>query len=709
KGPHGFPQVVMKGADGIAGTADDVLVEGNPAAPIDLTNAARTGHQFLIDVAHNAVPVVNALGQLVPDADHIAGNAVAFNPATGQNLEYDDELLNAHYMAGDGRVNENIGLTTVHAIFHSEHNRLVDQAKQTILIAEADTPGYINDWVMPGFVFTPGMTADQVDWNGERLFQVARFGTEMQYQHLVFEEFARTLQPMVDPFFAPTQVYDVDINPAIVAEFAHQVYRLGHSMLTETVDRFDPNFNPVVADPLHPTNDQQLGLIAAFLNPLAYAASGNTPTEATGAIVRGLTREVGNEIDEFVTEALRNTLVGLPLDLAVLNIARGRDTGVPSLNGARAEMYTGTSDSELKPYTSWADYALHLKHPESLINFIAAYGTHHTITDATTLVDKRAAAVAIVLGGAGAPADRLDFLNSTGDWANNAGTHAKDFDGVTTTGLGSVDLWIGGLAEAITPFGGMLGSTFNFVFENQLEKLQDGDRFYYLERTAGMNFNAELEANSFAKLVMANTDATHLQGQIFKDAALPLEVDLTKQFNANVVLPGPDGIFGPNPGPDGILGTPDDLPSDDISAPRADPVTVGPFSTLIPLVIRDNPLTVGADTNYLKYTGEDHIVLGGSPGDDILLSSVGYYTIYGDAGNDRLDGGFGNDTILGGAGDDIMTDTGGDDNLQGQDGNDVIQGGNGANLILGGFGNDFIVTGEDGSEALGGPGNDFIY
>ena len=46
--------------------------------------------------------------------------------------------------------------------------------------------------------------------------------------------------------------------------------------------------------------------------------------------MRGLTRTVGNEIDEFVTEALRNNLVGLPLDLAVLNLARGRDTGIPS-------------------------------------------------------------------------------------------------------------------------------------------------------------------------------------------------------------------------------------------------------------------------------------------------------------------------------------------------------------------------------------------
>ena len=109
---------------------------------------------------------------------------------------------------------------------------------------------------------------------------MAKFGTEMQYQHLVFEEFARTIQPMIDPFFAPTQVYDVNLNPAIVAEFAHTVYRFGHSMLTETVDRFDPNFNPVTMDPLHPTNFDQLGLIAAFLNPLAFAASGVTPEAA---------------------------------------------------------------------------------------------------------------------------------------------------------------------------------------------------------------------------------------------------------------------------------------------------------------------------------------------------------------------------------------------------------------------------------------------
>src|SRR5262249_36621757 len=447
KGPNGFPQVVMQtaGADGIFGTADDgtTLVEGNPSAPMDRTHAVRTGHQFPSDIAHSAVPVDDFGNPLTPDADNVIGGL----PAPGF---YDNELLDAHYMAGDGRVNENIGLTAVHAIFHSEHNRLVDHTK-AVALATGDL-AFLAEWLMPGTApATFPTTQAQIDalqWNGERLFQSAKFGTEMQYQHLVFEEFARTVQPLVDPFFAPTQVYDTEIDASIVAEFAHTVYRFGHSMLLETIDRFDPDFN-VVADPNGPA-DQQIGLIAAFLNPLAFAASGPTPEEATSAIVRGVTRQVGNEIDEMITEALRTNLLGLPLDLAVLNLARGRDTGIPSLNAVRADFYGDTGDSNLKPYTSWADFVQHLKHPEALVNFIAAYGTHSSITGATTLADKRAAATAIVLGGTGAPADRLDFLNSTGAWANN-GPHAKDLDGVTTTGLGSIDLWIGGLAEEQVP------------------------------------------------------------------------------------------------------------------------------------------------------------------------------------------------------------------------------------------------------------------
>ena len=340
-------------------------------------------------------------------------------------------------MAGDGRVNENIGLTAVHHVFHSEHNRLADHTKDVVLsdaaqllaggATQAEAVAFLNEWLAVDVVSVPTTPAEiaALQWDGERLFQAAKFGTEMQYQHLVFEEFARKVQPMVDAFLAP-EGFDTTINPAIVAEFAHTVYRFGHSMLLDTIDRLDPNFA-----------SSEIGLIEAFLNPLAFDASGTlSAEEAAGAIVRGTTRQIGNAIDEFKTEALRNNLLGLPLDLATINLARGRDTGIPSLNAARREFYDMTGDSQLTPYTSWIDFVQHLRHPESLVNFIAAYGTHAELTalDVDTLAEKRAVADALVFGGsavinAGTPeertfiaddADRIAFLNSTGIYASLA-------------------------------------------------------------------------------------------------------------------------------------------------------------------------------------------------------------------------------------------------------------------------------------------------
>ena len=38
----------------------------------------------------------------------------------------------------------------------------------------------------------------------------------------------------------------------------------------------------------------------------------------------GMSDQVGNELDEFVTDTLRNNLLGLPLDLATINMTRAR-------------------------------------------------------------------------------------------------------------------------------------------------------------------------------------------------------------------------------------------------------------------------------------------------------------------------------------------------------------------------------------------------
>ncbi|WP_455918967.1 peroxidase family protein [Ensifer canadensis] len=692
----GFPQVVMAGPP-------QSLQSGTPTAPLSLFNlvadgpdadtlpdvqhlAVRTGHAFLADIAHNAVPTGLADG----DLEIGLGNPDQ-TPTDGQ---YDNELLDAHFIAGDGRANENIGLTAVHHVFHSEHNRLVQHTKDVVLAdaadmltngaSQAEAVAFLNEWLAVDVTEVPA-SATGLIWDGERLFQAAKFGTEMQYQHLVFEEFARKIQPNINVFLVPDG-FDVTIDPSIVAEFAHVVYRFGHSMLTESIDRFDESFN---AD--------HIGLIEGFLNPIQFKNNGTAGVVdadvAAGAIIRGMTRQVGNEIDEFVTSALRNNLLGLPLDLATINLARGRDTGVPTLNEARAQFYAATNqDALLKPYESWVDFASHLKHEASIINFIAAYGTHPLITGQTTIEGKRDAAMTLIFnqsfGGLAVQANAEDFLNATGAFA-----------GGSLGGLNDVDLWIGGLAEQIMPFGGMLGSTFNFVFETQMEKLQSGDRFYYLQRLDGLHLFGEMENNSFAAMIMRNTDATHLPSDVFSTPGLILEVDRTKQYNPGLgETAGADGIMDDNPGT-GVDESADNLGNDPLGG-----------GILTPLVQRNNPATPGADTNYLKYTGGDHVVLGGTEQNDILIAGIGDDTLYGDGGNDRLEGGFGNDIINAGAGDDIIVDSGGDDNIKAGAGNDVVHAGPGLDLVMGNDGQDFIFLGTDmGSEVFAGTGNDFIY
>ncbi len=644
RGPNGYPQVVRPGADGVAGTADDVLVEGDPGAPVTTAGAAKTGHAFLDDIAHHAVPTgdidpsdgPNQIVPLTPDADPGTGN-------DGIRSTYDDEMLDAHFVAGDGRVNENIGLTAVHHVFHSEHNRLTGDIAG--IIANNLTPAQRDEW----------HATNPSGWDyEERIFQAARFVTEMEYQHLAFEEFARKVQPMVNAFGEGGTGYHSNIDPAIKAEFAHAVYRFGHSMLTESVDRTTPG-----------GVRRNIALLDAFLNPPSFLAGGTDPESAAGDIVRGMTRQIGNELDEFVTDALRNDLLGLPLDLATLNMARARETGTPTLNEARRKFHADTSDSALAPYTSWADLGFSLKHPESLANFIAAYGTHASITSETTSAGKRTAAEQLLADARDPdPAvseDAYAFLNSTAPYESNAG-------GVTTTGVDDIDLWVGGLAEKQMVFGGLLGPTFNYVFEVQMEDLQDGDRFYYLSRTAGLNLLTQLEGNSFAELIQRNTDVEGLPADSFSRPDLVFNV-------ANLGTSGP---------------VPDDLTTEDWN--ESSELTRAPDGTL-------------------RYGGPAHVVFNGTPGNDRVHSSEGDDTIRGNDGDDRMEGGDGADNLIGGLGDDIMTDLFGDDTLKGGDGNDAMSSGRGfgGDLNQGGRGKDFIVGGNDITETFAGPGDDFVF
>jgi Ca2+-binding RTX toxin-like protein len=684
RGPNGMPQLIVPGAPG-------GVVEGDLGDPVPTTGATKTGHAFLDDIAHNAVPKAGS----TPDGDSVVtpGLVVCEQPGfpTGCVNQYDDEMLNAHFIAGDGRVNENIGLTSVHHVFHSEHNRLVEDIRSKIDGVGATRTGALltaaeaADWKASRYTARDG----SYDY-GERLFQAARFVTEMEYQHLAFEEFIRKVQPLVNAFGEGGTGYNTAINPAIRAEFAHAVYRFGHSMLTESVDR-------VTATGAR----RDIPLLTAFLNPPSFMASGQTPEQAAGDVVRGMTRQVGNELDEFVTEALRNRLLGLPLDLASLNMARARDTGIPTLNAARREFFRVSNNSALAPYQSWTDFGFSIKHPKSLNNFIAAYGTHPNITGATTLAAKRAAADAIVYGEAGpdgiltnipnapepevdetadnipaarVPADRYAFLNSAPHEVTDPETGVTtvvnttwvDPANTTNTGVDRIDLWAGGLAEKQMVFGGLLGPTFNYVFESQMEDLQFGDRFYYLSRTAGLNMLTQLEGNSFAELIQRNTDVSGLPADAFSRPALVFDV--------------------------ARLGTTGTITND--------PETPYNESTL---------LTRMPDGT-IRYGGPEHVVFNGTAGNNRIWSSEGDDTVRGNDGNDWVQGGDGNDNLIGGLGDDILLDSNGDDTIKGGDGNDTLSSGQGfgGDLLQGGRDNDVLIHGNDLAESFGGPGDDWV-
>jgi Ca2+-binding RTX toxin-like protein len=661
-GPNGLPQYVT-------GTG---LVEGNRAAPVPVpANALRIDASFLDDIAHHAVPGVNRATGLpqTPDAD--PGTGDDGDPAT-----YDDEMLNAHFVAGDGRVNENIGLTAVHQIFHSEHDRLVGDIKNT-LSADTSPAGVaaLAEWKL---------AAGADGWNGERLFQAAKFVTEMEYQHLVFEEFGRKVQPLIAPFSG----YHDNVDPAITAEFAHAVYRFGHSMLTDDIDRFTEN-------PDGSANRFNVSLLNGFLNPPIYGQGpGGAPLtsqQAGGAVLMGMSDQVGNEIDEFVTDTLRNNLLGLPLDLPTVNIARARDTGIPTMNNLRKEIFARTNDGALQPYASWTDFGLGIKHPGSLVNFVAAYGNHPTVVAGQTLAEKRAAAQLIVDPPIGTdpaliPSDRFAFMDSAlqpdnpdtpvvenADWRNNGGN--------SITGVDDIDLWMGGLAEKTNLFGGLLGSTFNYVFERQLTDLQNGDRLYYLARTPGMSLRATLEANSFAEMIMRNTTAHTLKADAFATADCKFELAGLKNNAAGYATDGSTVADDPN------------------SACNEQA-----------LLIRSPDGTIRyRTTNSVNPPGiNGQAVYNGSADPNPVYGGVDNDTFLGNAGNDRIEGGDGADVALGGDGNDIITDVAGDDVPKGGPGNDAIDAGPGLDIILSGDGKDFTNGGLNINETFGGNGDDFV-
>lgn len=226
------------------------------------------------------------------------------------------------FACGDLRCNENHVLIAFTTLFVREHNRLARELQRR-------SGGSLGD---------------------ELLFQLARLINILQYQNIIFEEYLPALlgfTNMADPSFAPpfdaslSQAQWEAIEPSTDLAFSTCAFRFGHSGIPDTI-------------PLATTKGEvkeEIVLADAFFQPGAILSD----PDLIDSIFNGL-RVVQHEfLDTKIVDSLRNALfanVGSRLDLASLNLQRGRDHGVPGISAFRpcsAEdcFFELTGDSEL--------------------------------------------------------------------------------------------------------------------------------------------------------------------------------------------------------------------------------------------------------------------------------------------------------------------------------------------------------------------------
>uniref|UniRef100_A0A7N8X2R7 Eosinophil peroxidase-like n=1 Tax=Mastacembelus armatus TaxID=205130 RepID=A0A7N8X2R7_9TELE len=203
------------------------------------------------------------------------------------------------FLAGDTRTNENLGLLSLHTLLMREHNRLARA------LAELNP-----------------------HWDGERLYQEARKILGGYFQVVTIRDY---LLHIVGPDYIAKQLstypgYDENVDPSISSVFGTAAFRFGHLMVQPFMFRLDENYQE------HRDYPSPLLHTSMFTPWRPIFEGGFDP------ILRGL---VGRQAKlktsaHMMTDELREKLfkfsAKLALDLASLNMQRGRDHGLPGYN-----------------------------------------------------------------------------------------------------------------------------------------------------------------------------------------------------------------------------------------------------------------------------------------------------------------------------------------------------------------------------------------
>ena len=198
------------------------------------------------------------------------------------------------FQAGDIRVNENPELISLQTLFVREHNRLAGNLARS----------------------NPRLTDEQ-------LYLRARSMVIGEIQAITYNQW---LPAVLGPgAIARYSGYKAGVNPGISNEFATAGFRFGHSLLGDDIEFLNNQGLPIRAE---------VSLSESFFNPNLVKETG------IDAILKYLASDPSSELDTQVVDSVRNFLFGPPgaggLDLASLNIQRGRDHGLADYNTTRA-------------------------------------------------------------------------------------------------------------------------------------------------------------------------------------------------------------------------------------------------------------------------------------------------------------------------------------------------------------------------------------
>jgi Ca2+-binding RTX toxin-like protein len=280
----------------IAIPSDDPVLQGTAIPLTRVLIDPSTGQDGQPATAVNAITgwldasMVYGSDQATADSLRLADGHM--KTSAGDNLP----IENGMFLAGDIRVQENPSLTALQTLFLREHNYQVD-------VLHRQHP----------------------NWDGERLFQEARAIVTAEIQNITYSEFLPHLlgADAIDPYHG----YDATVDPRITEEFAGAAFRFGHSIVSAETERID-EFGAVTGEGLELKDT--FGMM-----PEDFVADGGAD-----GFLRHLASDASQALDARIVDDLRNFLDAPPaeLDLAAINIQRGRDLGLGTLNETRAAL-----------------------------------------------------------------------------------------------------------------------------------------------------------------------------------------------------------------------------------------------------------------------------------------------------------------------------------------------------------------------------------